>query len=376
VSDIANISEIVEHGDAIIVDGDAGEIYLRPPADVEAAYGEKARMRARRQAQYRALRDTPTVSADGVPIGLSMNAGLLVDMPHLAETGAKSIGLFRTELQFMLAARFPRPNAQEQLYRTILDAAGERPVTFRTLDIGGDKLLPYMKGLEEKNPALGWRALRIGLDRPALLRLQFRAFIRAAAGRDLRVMAPMVSTVDEFRAARAMFDRELAWNVSCGREPPRATSLGVMVEVPSLLWQLDEIADAADFLSVGSNDLMQYLFAVDRDNRRVSGRFDRLSIGFLRALRAIAEAGAQRRKPVTLCGEMGGETLEAMTLMAIGYRELSMSAASLGPVKAMTLSLNIGEAEREVEAMLARGREDASLREPLRRLAEHLEVRL
>jgi phosphotransferase system, enzyme I, PtsP len=376
VSDIANISEIVEHGDAIIVDGDAGEIYLRPPADVEAAYGEKARMRARRQAQYRALRDTPTVSADGVPIGLSMNAGLLVDMPHLAETGAKSIGLFRTELQFMLAARFPRPSAQEQLYRTILDAAGERPVTFRTLDIGGDKLLPYMKGLEEKNPALGWRALRIGLDRPALLRLQFRAFIRAAAGRDLRVMAPMVSTVDEFRAARAMFDRELAWNVSCGREPPRATSLGVMVEVPSLLWQLDEIADAADFLSVGSNDLMQYLFAVDRDNRRVSGRFDRLSIGFLRALRAIAEAGAQRRKPVTLCGEMGGETLEAMTLMAIGYRELSMSAASLGPVKAMTLSLNIGEAEREVEAMLARGREDASLREPLRRLAEHLEVRL
>jgi len=369
VSDIANISEIVEHGDA-------GEIYLRPPADVEAAYGEKARMRARRQAQYRALRDTPTVSADGVPIGLSMNAGLLVDMPHLAETGAKSIGLFRTELQFMLAARFPRPSAQEQLYRTILDAAGERPVTFRTLDIGGDKLLPYMKGLEEKNPALGWRALRIGLDRPALLRLQFRAFIRAAAGRDLRVMAPMVSTVDEFRAARAMFDRELAWNVSCGREPPRATSLGVMVEVPSLLWQLDEIADAADFLSVGSNDMMQYLFAVDRDNRRVSGRFDRLSIGFLRALRAIAEAGAQRRKPVTLCGEMGGETLEAMTLIAIGYRELSMSAASLGPVKAMTLSLNIGEAEREVEAMLARGREDASLREPLRRLAEHLEVRL
>ncbi len=290
VSDIANISEIVEHGDAIIVDGDAGEIYLRPPADVEAAYGEKARMRARRQAQYRALRDTPTVSADGVPIGLSMNAGLLVDMPHLAETGAKSIGLFRTELQFMLAARFPRPSAQEQLYRTILDAAGERPVTFRTLDIGGDKLLPYMKGLEEKNPALGWRALRIGLDRPALLRLQFRAFIRAAAGRDLRVMAPMVSTVDEFRAARAMFERELAWNVSCGHEPPRATSLGVMVEVPSLLWQLDEIADAADFLSVGSNDLMQYLFAVDRDNRRVSGRFDRLSIGFLRALRAIAEA--------------------------------------------------------------------------------------
>ncbi len=376
VSDIANISEIVEHGDAIIVDGDAGEIHLRPPPDVEAAYAEKVRMRARRQAQYRALREMPTVSVDGVSIGLSMNAGLLVDMPHLAETGAKSIGLFRTELQFMLAARFPRPGAQQQLYSAILDAAGERPVTFRTLDIGGDKLLPYMKGLEEQNPALGWRALRIGLDRPVLLKMQFRAFIRAAAGRDLRVMAPMVSTVDEFRAARGMFDRELDWSVSRGYEPPRAVSLGVMVEVPSLLWQLDEIAAAVDFLSVGSNDLMQYLYAVDRDNRRVSSRFDPLSVGFLRALRSIAEAGARHGTPVTLCGEMGGETLEAMALMAIGYRELSMSATSIGPVKAMTLTLNIGEVAREVEAMLAKGREDASLREQLRRLADRLQVRL
>jgi phosphotransferase system enzyme I (PtsP) len=376
VSDIANISEIVEHGDAIIVDGDAGEIHLRPPADVEAAYAEKARMRARRQAQYRALRDTPTTTVDGVSIGLHMNAGLLVDMPHLAETGAQSIGLFRTELQFMLAARFPRPGAQQQLYRAILDAAGDRPVTFRTLDIGGDKLLPYMKGADEQNPALGWRALRIGLDRPALLRMQFRAFIRAAAGRDLRIMAPMVSTVDEYRVARSLFDHELNWSQSRGHELPRTSSLGVMVEVPSLLWQLDEIASAADFLSVGSNDLMQYLYAVDRDNRRVANRFDPLSVGFLRALRSIAEAGERHGTPVTLCGEMGGQTLEAMALMAIGYRELSMSATSIGPIKAMTLSLNIGEAEREVEAMLAKGREDASLRAPLQRLAERLQVRL
>jgi phosphotransferase system, enzyme I, PtsP len=376
VSDIANISEIVEHGDAIIVDGDSGEIHLRPPPDVEAAYAEKARMRAKRQAQYRALRDTPTVSVDGVSIGLNMNAGLLVDMPHLAETGAKSIGLFRTELQFMLASRFPRPGAQQQLYRAILDAAGDREVTFRTLDIGGDKLLPYMKGFEEENPALGWRALRIGLDRPALLRMQFRAFIRAAAGRDLKIMAPMVSTVEEYRVARSMFDHELNWIASRGHEPPRATSLGVMVEVPSLLWQLDEIASAADFLSVGSNDLMQYLYAADRENRRVANRFDPLSVGFLRALRSIAQAGKRHGTPVTLCGEMGGQALEAMALMAIGYRELSMSPTSIGPVKAMTLSLNIGEAEREVEAMLTKGREDASLRKPLEQLAERLQVRL
>jgi len=173
-----------------------------------------------------------------------------------------------------------------------------------------------------------------------------------------------------------MFDRELAWNLSRGYEPPRTASLGVMVEVPSLLWQIDEIAAAADFLSVGSNDLMQYLYAVDRDNRRVAGRFDPLSVGFLRALRSIADAGARHGTPVTLCGEIGGETLEAMALMAIGYRELSMSAASIGPVKAMTLTLNIGEAARDVEAMLVKGRADASLREALNRLAERLQVRL
>src|SRR5574337_669381 len=376
VSEIANILEVVENGDPIIVDGDAGEIYLRPPADVEAAFAEKARMRARKQAQYRALRGAPTVSLDGISIGLHMNAGLLVDMPHLAETGAASIGLFRTELQFMLASRFPRPGAQEQLYRAILDAARERPVTFRTLDIGGDKLLPYMKGFEEENPALGWRALRIGLDRPALLRMQLRALIRAAAGRDLRVMAPMVSTVEEYKIARAMFDRELALSVSRGHDAPRSARFGVMIEVPSLLWQLDEVAACADFLSVGSNDMMQYVFEIDRDNRRVANRYDSLSVGFLRALRAIVEAGARTGTPITLCGEIGGRPLEAMALMAIGYRNLSMSAASIGPVKAMTLSLKIKDVADEVAPMLAEGRDEASLREPLRSVAKRHRVRL
>ena len=375
VSEIPNISEVVDNGDAIIVDGDAGEIYLHPPADVEAAYAEKARMRARKQAQYRALRDVPTVSLDGIPIGLHMNAGLLVDMPHLEETGAQSIGLFRTELQFMLASRFPRPGAQEELYRAILAAAGERAVTFRTLDIGGDKLLPYMKGIEEENPALGWRALRIGLDRPVLLRMQFRALIRAASGRDLRVMAPMVSTVEEYKIARAMFERELALSVSRGYAPPRSARLGAMVEVPSLLWQIDEIAACADFLSVGSNDLMQYVYAVDRDNRRVANRYDALSVGFLRVLRTIAEAGARTGTPVTLCGEIGGLPLEAMALMAIGYRDLSMSAAAIGPVKAMTLTLRIKDVANEVADMLAKGRDDASLREPLQSVAKRRNVR-
>jgi phosphotransferase system enzyme I (PtsP) len=193
---------------------------------------------------------------------------------------------------------------------------------------------------------------------------------------DLRVMAPMVSTVEEYKIARALFDRELDWNARHGHEPPKSAKLGIMVEVPSLLWQLDEIAACADFLSVGSNDLMQYLYAVDRTNRRVASRFDPLSVGFLRALKTIADAGARAGTPVTLCGEIGGQPLEAMALMAIGYRDLSMSATSIGPVKAMTLTLKIHDVSREVEAMLAEGRDEASLRTRLQALAERFKVRL
>ncbi len=376
VSDIQDISEIVEHGDAIIVDGVTGEVHLRPPADLEASYVEKARLRARRQDQYRALREAPSVSADGVPVGLHMNAGLLIDLPHLQETGAHSIGLFRTELQFMLALRFPRLEHQEQLYGAVLDAAGERSVTFRTLDIGGDKVLPYMKGLEEENPALGWRAIRIALDRPALLRVQLRAMLHAAAGRKLRVMLPMVSTVAEFVAGRDLLNREVEFARRVGRTLPSSIELGVMVEVPSLLWQLDELARCVDFMSVGSNDLMQYLYAADRDNKRVSSRFDPLSAGFLRALKSIADAGERNGTPVALCGEIGGRTLEAMTLIALGFRHLSMSATAIGPVKAMLISLNVGPLEGEVKKMIASGGDEASLREPLRALAERLGVRL
>jgi phosphotransferase system enzyme I (PtsP) len=376
VSDIANISEIVEHGDALIVDGVTGEVHLLPPPDLEAAYAEKARLRARRQDQYRALRDLPCVTVDGLEIGLHMNAGLLIDLPHLQETGAKSIGLFRTELQFMLASRFPRLSAQEELYSSVLNGAGDRSVTFRTLDIGGDKVLPYMNGLEEENPALGWRAIRIGLDRPALLRAQLRAMIRAAAGRELRVMLPMVSTVAEFAAGRDLLDRELAFALRCGREAPRCIELGVMVEVPSLLWQLDELAAQADFLSVGSNDLLQYLFAADRGNKRVSERFDPLSASFLRALKGVADVGVRSGKPVALCGEIGGRPLEAMALIALGYRHLSMSATAIGPLKAMVLSLDAAAVRRELESMLVSGGDQASLREPLRALAQRLAVRL
>lgn len=264
------------------------------------------RLRARRQEQYRALRDVPAITRDGVKVGLNLNAGLLIDFSHLDETGAEGVGLFRTELQFMVAQRMPSAAEQQVLYSQAFAASGGRPVTVRTLDIGGDKILPYMAKLEEENPALGWRAIRIGLDRPALLRMQLRALLKAAEGRPLKIMFPMVATVHEFVQAREIVDREKAHLARHGYRLPQPCELGAMVEVPSLLFQIDEIAHEADFLSVGSNDLIQFLFAVDRENRRVADRFDPLSVAALRAFRLIAERANAAGCPVTVCGEIGG----------------------------------------------------------------------
>jgi len=370
VGDVANVSSLVEPGDALIVDGSLGIVEVRPPSDVEAAYGEKARLGARRQEQYRKLRDILPVTRDGVEIGLHMNAGLLLDLPHVAETGAASIGLFRTELLFMVTPRFPRVAQQAALYGAVLDAVGDKPVTFRTLDIGGDKVLPYMARPDEPNPALGWRAIRIGLDRPGLLRSQLRALLRAGGGRDMRIMFPMIASAAEFDAAKALVGRELAHLRLHGYAAPADVKLGAMVEVPALLWELDELARRVDFLSVGTNDLMQYLFAVDRDNKRVSGRFDPLAPPMLRALKSIADAGRARNVPVTLCGELGGKPLTALALLAIGFRHLSMSPSSLGPVKAMLLSLDVADATAYVDRLLSRSDGAASIRPDLAAYAE------
>ena len=370
VGEIANATALCDSGDAIIVDGVTGEIQVRPGPEIEAAYAEMVRLRARRQEQYRALRDVPTVTRDGVSIGLQLNAGLLIDLSHLQETGADGIGLFRTELQFMVAQRMPSAAEQQSLYEAVFAATGDLPVTVRTLDIGGDKILPYMPALEEENPALGWRAIRIGLDRPALLRVQLRALLKAAGGRPLKIMFPMVATVDEFIRAKAIVDREKAHLRRHGHALPSECKLGVMVEVPSLLFQIDEIAKVADFLSVGSNDLMQFLFAVDRENRRVAGRFDTLSVPALRAFRLIAERANAAGCPATVCGEIGGRPLEAMALIGLGYRHLSMSPAAIGPVKAMVLGLDTAAITAFIEAEMLREPAGATLRPALAAFAK------
>jgi phosphotransferase system enzyme I (PtsP) len=340
VGEIANATGLVEPGDAVIVDGTTGHIHMRPPQDIEAAYGERVKLRARRQAQYRALRDRPCITKDGHKIALMINAGLTIDLPHLDETGAAGIGLFRTELQFMVADTLPRTGEQLALYRTVLDAADKRPVTFRTLDIGGDKVLPYMRNVEEENPALGWRAIRLGLDRPGLLRSQVRALLRAAGGRELRVMFPMISEVEEFDKAKSLVEVELTHLRRHGHALPERVQIGTMLEVPSLLFQLDELLERVDFLSVGSNDLMQFLYAADRGNAHVAHRFDTLSAPVLRALKDIADKAEKHAKPVALCGEMASQPIGALALAILGYRSLSLSPSAVGPIKAMLLELD------------------------------------
>ena len=344
VGEIDNATGIADPGDAIIVDGMAGDVHLRPLPDMEAAYAERVRLRARRQQQYQALRDQPCVTRDGEEITLLINAGLSVDLPHIADTGAAGIGLFRTELQFMVAPNFPRASEQYTLYRAVLDAADDKPVTFRTLDIGGDKVLPYMRNIEEENPALGWRAIRLGLDRPALLRTQLRALLRAAGGRSLKIMFPMIAMVSEFDQAKELVERELTHLRRHGHKLPDAVEVGSMVEVPSLLYQLDELLEHVDFLSVGSNDLVQFLYAADRGNPRVSTRFDPLSPPVLRALKDIAERSRAHGKPATVCGELASQPIGALALTALGYRSLSLTPSAVGPVKAMLLDLDASKA--------------------------------
>ena len=365
VGQAAGVVALAENGDAIIVDGDDAKVHLRPMADLQRAYEEKVRLRARRQEQYRALRDVEPVTRDGKRIKLQMNAGLLVDLPQLAESGAEGIGLFRTELQFMIASTMPRMEEQELFYRNVMKQAAGKPVTFRTLDIGGDKVVPYFRAAEEENPALGWRAIRLSLDRPGLLRTQLRAMLRASAGQELRIMLPMVTEVSELRTVRELLQKEIQRQSKIGEQLPRKLQFGAMLEVPALLWQLDELMDEVDFVSVGSNDLFQFSMAVDRGNARVSDRFDVLGRPFLRILRDIVRAGDRNETSVTLCGEMASKPLSAMALLGIGYRSVSMSPTAVGPVKAMLLALDIDKLSAMLHAALDDKHSQTSVREML-----------
>jgi phosphotransferase system enzyme I (PtsP) len=360
VSSLEGIADNARAGDQIAVDGEMGEVHLRPAAEIVKAFEDKRELRVQAQARFAAVRDLPAVTRDGVAIRMMMNAGLEFDMPQLAQSGADGIGLFRTELQFMIGETMPRLADQSAFYKKILDAAGDKPVVFRTLDLGGDKVLPYARWEREENPALGWRAIRIALDRPALLRYQVRALLNASIGRTLRILLPMVSDVDEFNRGRALIDRELerARLLSLGR--PTQVQVGAMLEVPALAFMLPQLMRSADFVSIGSNDLLSLAFAVDRTNPRVAKRYDNLNPASLTLIRLIVNSAAENSGDLSLCGEMAGRPLDAMALLGLGIRTLSMQPGQIGPIKMMIRSLHLGEVAAFVDRLC--GRTDHSLR--------------
>jgi len=374
VARVEEATNRIKAGDVVIVDGDHAQVLIRPSEDIHQSVAATVEARTRRRAMYDTMRSAASVTRDGIQIKLLLNAGLLIDLPHLRTTGAEGVGLFRTEIPFMVRDSFPDVEDQTEFYRSVYDQVNGSPVVFRTLDIGGDKVLPYLPHAVEDNPAMGWRAIRIGLDRPAMLRQQLRALIRAAGARPLLVKFPMIAEIAELEQARAILEMELARAATEGRKLPGVIKTGVMLEVPALLWQLPALCERVDFLSIGTNDLVQFLFACDRGNPRLADRYDPLSMPMLALFREVIARTRDARVPLSMCGEMAGNPIEAMALIALGFRTLSMAPAAIGPVKTMIRSLDATAVAGYLEEIA--GRPDHSLRPRLEAYARDHNIAL
>jgi phosphotransferase system enzyme I (PtsP) len=352
---VRDVRRAIGEGDMLLLDVAEGSVIVRPSTGMEEAFDARLVTRQKRKAAYAALRDVAPVTKDGHRVTVMVNAGLRDDVAALDVTGADGIGLFRTEFQFLVSATLPQRERQQRLYREVLDVAGDRPVIFRTVDIGGDKALPYLvqDHSAEENPAMGWRALRLALERDGLMKAQARALLEAAAGRTLNVMFPMVSEAWEFAEARDLFEQQRAWIASRNKRLPSEIRYGAMLEVPSLAYQLDLLLPQVHFISIGTNDLTQFLFAADRANPKLAERYDWLSASILRFLAQVIGPCRDAGVPLAVCGEMGGRPLEALALIGIGIDRLSITPAAVGPIKAMIRSLDRGAVAQEMARLLA-----------------------
>ncbi|UVO51446.1 phosphoenolpyruvate--protein phosphotransferase [Sphingomonas sp. SUN019] len=352
---VRDVRRTIAEGDMLLLDVTEGNVFVRPSASMEEAFDARLALRQKRKAAYAALRDVAPETKDGHRVTVMVNAGLRDDVAALDLTGADGIGLFRTEFQFLVSATLPQRERQQRLYKEVLDAAGERPVIFRTVDIGGDKALPYLThdNGDEENPAMGWRALRLALERDGLMKAQARALLEAAAGRTLSVMFPMVSEAWEFDEAKALFEAQRDWMNKRGRKLPDRIRYGAMLEVPSLAYQLDLLLPNVDFVSIGTNDLTQFLFAADRANPKLAERYDWLSTSILRFLKQVVGPTRDAGVALAVCGEMGGRPLEAMALIGLGIDRLSITPAAVGPIKAMVRSLDRAAISDEMDRLLA-----------------------
>ncbi len=342
------------NGDHILVDGDQGVVHLRPDDTVVSAFRDKMAMQAQAQERYVSIRDKPASTLCGTTISLHMNAGLMADLPSLKNSGAEGVGLFRTELQFLVRNHMPKRAQLSELYARVMDAAGDKRVVFRTLDIGSDKVLPYMKATDEPNPAMGWRAIRVGLDKPGVMRMQLQALMRAAAGRPLTIMFPFVAQREEYATACAEMEKALERERILGHPLPETLEVGAMLETPSLAFAPDSFYHEVGFLSIGGNDLKQFFFAADRENERVRRRYDTLNVSFLTFLESIVARCDATNTPLSFCGEDAGRPVEAACLAAIGLRTLSMRPASIGPVKSILRRIDLVD----LQGVIHQGRDE------------------
>jgi len=364
IGSVVGVLKRVQNGDTMAVDGDSAALYLNPPNDVLEDFKKRIEENKKIQKRYEKLKNIPSVTLDGQPVSLNINAGLSLDILSLGDGMADGIGLYRTELPFLSSSQLPDTQKQIEIYKRVLMNTKGKPVVFRTLDIGSDKVLPYLQHKAEENPAMGWRSIRITLDRRSLLRSQIRAFIRAVAGGELHIMFPMITDIDEFMEAKETLEIELEREREKGGKLPSLIKVGTMLEVPSLLFQMNELLPLVDFISIGSNDLSQFLFATDRSDPSIWERYDVLSAPMIRMLKYVADKCHQYKVPCSVCGEMAGKPLDAMVLIALGYDKLSMNPASLGRVKAMLLSMNAQEVKEYIMSILPA--KTHSLRERLR----------
>jgi phosphotransferase system enzyme I (PtsP) len=356
-----DIRHSVEEGETILVDGDNGSVIIRPTRQLLSGFEHRMTLSQKRRAEFAAVKNLPAKTVDGVTCSVMVNAGLAEDAAALPMTGADGIGLFRTEFQFLVSATLPGRDRQLRLYTKVLEAVGERPVVFRTVDIGGDKVLPYLTDEAEEhaeNPSMGWRAIRLSLDRTTLMKAQARALVEASAGKVLRVMFPMISEPWEYEEARALFEEQVEWARKGHRKLPKRIEFGAMLEVPSLAEMLDQLLPRVDFLSIGTNDLTQFLFAADRSDPRLAQRYDWLSPAILRFLKRVLDQAHAANVPVRVCGEMAGRPLEALALIGIGVENFSITPAGVGPIKAMIRSLDAGAIRARMDQLLAKPPKD------------------
>ncbi len=363
-------------GDPVLIDGDAGTVHLRPDDAVRTAFREKSAMMEKAQEAYAALRDKRAKTKDGIDVSLLMNAGLMADLPSLPTCNADGVGLFRTELQFLIRAKMPRRSEQAALYSSIMDSAGDKPVIFRTLDIGSDKVLPNMKQMGEPNPAMGWRAIRLGLDRPGVMRMQIQSLIRGANGRQLHVMFPFIAQFGEFIAARQLFMDVCEAEKALGHPVHDNIQIGAMLETPSLAFAPRQFFEMADFISIGGNDLKQFFFAADRENEMVRRRFDTLNVSFLSFIERIVQRCTGTGTKLSFCGEDAGRPVEAACFAAMGLRQLSMRPASIGPVKRLLREINLADLRGVIDAEIRSGRQSVrdAVVECLRAQDAHFEM--